>query len=181
MKTKRSEIDASRIKIEIIANMIYVIRGQKVMLDSDLAVLYGVETKQLKRAVKRNINRFPMDFLFELTKQEYNSLRCQFGTLKRGQHTKYFPYAFTEQGVAMLSSVLKSERAVQVNIVIMRTFIKLREMMATHKELKEKIEEMEKKYDKQFQVVFAAIKDLFDKFHQPDTPKKGIGFHVKYD
>jgi len=144
------------------------------MLDGDLAVLYGVETKMLNRAVKRNTERFPEDFMFQLSKEEYTEfLRCQFGTLKRGQHSKYSPYAFTENGVAMLSSVLNSDRAIQVNILIMRTFTKIREMLATHKDLKQKIEDMEKKYDYQFRVVFDAIKQLME---PPQKPRKRIGF-----
>jgi hypothetical protein len=117
---------------------------------------------------------YPEDFMFQLSKEEYAELlRCQFGTLKRGRHSKYLPYAFTENGVAMLSSVLNSDRAVQVNILIMRTFTKIREMLATHKELKEKIEDMEKKYDYQFRVVFDAIKQLIE---PPQKPRKRIGF-----
>lgn len=177
VKTKSvSKAGSSLIPSEIVKDMIFFIRGQKVMLDYDLASLYGVETKQLKRAVKRNIGRFPEDFLFELTKEENDSLRCQFGTLKRGQHAKYLPYAFTEQGIAMLSSVLNSERAIQVNIAIMRTFTQLRQLLETHKELKLKIEDMEKKYDKQFQIVFAALKELLDE-PKEDTKKLPIGFH----
>jgi phage regulator Rha-like protein len=159
---------------QLIENKILFIRGKKVMLDRDLAALYGVETKMLNRAVKRNTERFPEDFMFQLSKEEYTELlRCQFGTLKRGQHSKYSPYAFTENGVAMLSSVLNSRRAIQVNIQIMRTFTKIREMIATHKELKQKIEEMEKKYDYQFKVVFDAIKQLVE---LPQRPRKRIGF-----
>ncbi|NCU32075.1 MAG: ORF6N domain-containing protein [Candidatus Moranbacteria bacterium] len=153
--------------------MIYMIRSHKVMLDSDLADLYGVEVKQLKRAVRRNISRFPEDFMFELTKEEYDSLRSQFGTLKRGQHVKYFPFVFTEQGVAMLSSVLNSERAIQVNIAIMRTFTRFRSMIEAHKDLKKKIEDMEKKYDEQFKIVFRAFKELFE---EPVKSKEPIGF-----
>lgn len=160
---------------EIIQNMIFIIRGKKVMLDYDLSSLYGVETKHLKRAVRRNLSRFPDDFMFELTQEEYVSLRRQFGTLKRGQHSKYFPFVFTEQGVAMLSSVLNSERAIQVNIDIMRTFTKLREIIAIHKDLKKKFEEMEQKYDKQFQIVFSELKKLMT---EPEKPKIKIGFHT---
>jgi phage regulator Rha-like protein len=169
---------------QLIESKILVIRGKKVMLDRDLAVLYGVETKILNRAVKRNAERFPEDFMFQLNKEEYiELLRCQFGTLKRGQHRKYLPYAFTENGVAMLSSVLNSKRAIQVNIQIMRAFIKIREMLATHKELKQKIEDMEKKYDYQFRVVFDAIKQLIE---PPQKPRRRIGFlveepHVPYE
>ena len=164
------------VPIELIASKIYLIRGIKVMLDRDLAELYGVETKRLKEQVRRNIERFPEDFMFELTKDEYQALRSQFATLKRGQHLKYAPFAFTEHGVLMLSSVLNSERAIQVNIQIVRTFTKLREMLSTHKDLKRKIESMEKKYDEQFQIVFEAIKQLLS---EEDKPKKKIGYTVK--
>ncbi|MDH3576020.1 MAG: ORF6N domain-containing protein [Desulfobacteraceae bacterium] len=164
------------IPIELIASKIYFIRNMKVMLDRDLAELYEVETKALKQAVRRNIDRFPADFMFELTKDEYQSLRSQIVTLKRGQHSKYAPFAFTEHGVLMLSSVLNSERAIQVNIQIVRTFTKLREMLSTHKDLKRKIESMEKKYDEQFQIVFEAIKQLLS---EEDKPKKKIGYTVK--
>jgi len=166
--------NADLIPQEIIENKILFIRGRKVMLDKELAQLYGVETKALNQAVRRNINRFPEDFMFQLTKEEAEGLlRSQFVTLKRGQHFKYLPYAFTENGVAMLSTVLNSERAVEVNIQIMRTFTKLREMLSTHKELQRKIEEMEKKYDHQFKIVFDAIKQLME---PPKKPRKRIGF-----
>ena len=159
---------------EVIETKIIFIKGKKVMLDKDLAQLYGVETKALNRAVKRNIDRFPDDFMFQLKKEEYDELlRYQFGTLKKGQHSKYLPYAFTENGVAMLSSVLNSERAIKVNIQIMRTFTRFREMLMTHKDLKEKIEAMEKKYDYQFKIVFDAIKQLLE---PPEKTKKKIGF-----
>jgi phage regulator Rha-like protein len=164
----------SLIPNERFENKILLIRGKKVMLDFDLAELYGVETKQLKRAVKRNFSRFPEDCLMTLTQEEYKSLRRHFGTLNRGQHAKYLSFAFTEQGVAMLSSVLNSERAIQVNIQIMRAFTALREMLATHKGLREKIEAMEKKYDYQFQAVFDAIKRLIS---PPEKPKGKMGFH----
>jgi hypothetical protein len=124
----------------------------------------------------RNINRFPPDFMFELTKEEYQSLRYQFGTLKRGEHSKYLPLAFTEQGVAMLSSVLNSSRAIEVNILIMRAFVRLRGMISSHKELLRKLEDIEKKYDEQFRVVFEAIRQLMT---PPDPPRKKIGFEVK--
>lgn len=173
--TKRqSPVIKQIVPVEIIEQKIYVIRGEKVMIDFDLAVLYSVQTKQLKRAVSRNIDRFPIDFMFELTKDEYEALRRHFGTLKRGRHSKYLPYAFTEQGVSMLSSVLNSKRAIQVNIAIMRTFTKLRQLIGNHKDLKRKVEEMEKKYDKQFHVVFAALKRLLE---EPEKKKKPIGFH----
>jgi hypothetical protein len=146
------------------------------MLDRDLADLYGVETKALKQAVRRNIDRFPADFLFELTKEENRSLRSQSVTLKRGQHSKYAPFAFTEQGVAMLSSVLKSNRAIQVNIQIMRTFTQLRKMLSSHEDLKKKIESMEKKYDENFRIIFEAMKQLLA---EEEKPKKKIGYTVK--
>lgn len=147
-----------RLPSERIERAILLIRGHKAMLDSDLAELYSVEVKQLKRQVKRNQDRFPADFMFELSKQEYNALRSQIGTLKRGQHSKYLPYAFTEQGVAMLSSVLRSKRAVHVNIEIMRTFVRLRQMLASNAALARNLEALEKKYDAQFKVVFDAIR-----------------------
>jgi hypothetical protein len=165
------------IPVERIASRIFLIRGVKVMIDRDLAELYGVLTKVFNQAVRRNIDRFPDDFMFQLSKKEFNVLRSQFVTLKgRGKHPKYLPLAFTEQGVAMLSSVLNSKRAVQVNIQIMRTFTRLREMLITHKDLQEKIEKMEAKYDKQFKVVFDAIKQLI---MQGNKPKAEIGFKVK--
>ena len=166
--------DTELVSQQLIESKIFIIRSKKVMLDKDLSVLYGVETKMLKRAVKRNIERFPEDFMFQLSKEEYvELLRCKFGTLKRGQHSKYLPYAFTENGVAMLSSVLNSKRAIQANIQIMRTFTRIREMLLTHKELKHKIDEMEKKYDYQFKIVFDAIKQLIE---PPPKTRKKIGF-----
>ena len=159
---------------EIIQNKILLTRGFKVMLDKDLAELYQVTTYDLKRAVRRNLSRFPVDFMFELTRQEHSALRRHFGALKRGSHSKYPPYAFTEHGILMLSSVLNSERAVMVNIEIMRTFTKLREILASHKELRRKIEEMEKKYNHQFQIVFKAIKELLEPSKR--KPKGPIGF-----
>ena len=157
---------------DTIASKIYFIRGQKVMLDRDLAELYGVETAQLKRAVRRNITRFPDDFMFELSKTELDDLRCQFGTSRWGG-TRYPPFAFSEQGVSMLSSVLNSDRAIQVNIQIMRTFTRLREMLSTHEDLKQKIEDLEKRYDENFRIVFEAIKQLFT---EEDKPKPKIGY-----
>jgi phage regulator Rha-like protein len=170
-------MSGSIIPTELIENKIYLIRGKKVMLDKDLAELYDVETKVLNQAVKRNIARFPEDFMFQLDKEETSGLsRSQFVTLKRGQNIKYLPYVFTENGVAMLSSVLNSERAIQVNIQIMRTFTKIREMLISHKDLKQKIEEMEKKYDAQFKIVFNAIKELMS---APEKPLRKIGFKVE--
>ena len=145
---------------ERIGNRILLLRGCKVILDNDLADLYEVEVKQLKRQVRRNIDRFPADFMFELSHQEYESLRRHFGTLKRGEHSKYLPYAFTEQGVAMLSSVLRSKRAAQVNIEIMRTFVRLRVMIASHKDLARKLETLEKRYPLPlYEVVFGTAPD----------------------
>jgi len=164
------------IESEMMERKIFLIRGQKVMLDSDLAGLYGVEVKQLKRQVRRNIDRFPEDFMFQLSQEDYDSLRRHFGTLKRGAHSKYLPYVFTEQGVSMLSSVLNSKKAVQVNIQIMRAFVKLREMIATNKDLAKKLEELEMKYDAQFRVVFDAIRELMV---PPEEDKRKIGFLTK--
>jgi ribosomal protein S17E len=162
---------------ELIESKIYLIWGIKVMLDRDLAELYDVETKNLKRAVRRNIDRFPNDFMLELSKNEMEDWRCHFGTSNGDKMgLRYKPMAFTEQGVAMLSSVLRSKKAVQVNIQIMRTFTQLRQMLSTHKDLKRKIESMEKKYDEQFQIVFDAIKQLIE---TDEKPKKKIGFTVK--
>ncbi|MBU6435697.1 MAG: ORF6N domain-containing protein, partial [Nitrospirae bacterium] len=144
---------------ERIEQTILLLRGHRVMLDTDLAILYGVPTKRLNEQVMRNKKRFPSDFMFQLSAEEVERLRSQFATLKpgRGQHRKYRPYAFTEQGVAMLSSVLHSERAIQVNIAIMRAFVQLREMIASNKGLARRLTELEKKYDGQFRIVFEAI------------------------
>jgi hypothetical protein len=156
-----------------ISNQIYFIRGEQIMLDFDLAQLYGVETKRLKEAVKRNIERFPEDFMFELTKSEWENLRTHFAASSWGG-IRYMPYAFTEQGVAMLSGILRSERAVEVNIAIMRTFVQLRKLMSSNKELSKKIESLEKKYDEQFQAVFTVIKKLIQ---QENKPRKMMGFN----
>ncbi len=169
------------VTVEIIERKIYLIRGQKVMLDSDLAEMYDVPTKVLLQAVKRNPNRFPDDFMIQLNYQDLAALRSQIVTLKtgRGEHRKYEPYVFTENGVAMLSSVLNSERAIEVNIQIMRTFTKLRQMIASHKDLAGKLASLEKKYDAQFRVVFDAIRELM----VPITPekKRKIGFRREHD
>jgi hypothetical protein len=164
------------IPVERIEKAILLIRGQKVILDSDLAALYGVETRVLKQAVRRNRKRFPSDFMFELTKEENRSLRSQNVILEPGRYSKYLPFAFTEQGVAMLSSVLNSERAIEVNIAIMRVFVRLREMMATHKELPFKLVELEERlegHDEQIQNIFEAIRQLMT---PPETERKKIGF-----
>ena len=164
----------STVTMERITNKIYLIHGQKVMLDRELAELYGVETRVLNQAVRRNIKRFPPDFMFSLTREEIMNL-SQIVISSRIKHAPNV-FVFTEQGVAMLSSVLNSERAVQVNIAIMRAFTKLREMLSTHDDLKKKIEAMEKKYDQQFQVVFEAIKQLLE---TEAKPRERIGFTVK--
>lgn len=167
---------------ELIENKIFFIRGKKVMSDKDLAGLYGVETKVFNQAIKRNMERFPEEFMFQLNKREVEiwqslSLRSQLVTLKRGQHIKYAPYVFTEYGVAMLSSVLNSKRAIQVNIQIIKTFIRLKEMIATNRELRIKIEKLEKKYDKNFKIVFDTLKKLFKE--KENNPMKQIGFETK--
>ncbi|MBM3255413.1 MAG: ORF6N domain-containing protein [Candidatus Omnitrophica bacterium] len=149
------------ISAEVIATKILIIRGKRVMVDSDLAVLYGVKTKRLNEQVIRNRRRFPEDFMFQLTEVETDFLRSHFATSKRGGR-RYLPYVFTQEGVAMLSSVLNSERAILVNIQIMRAFAQLRRMLLTNSGLRRKIEEMEKKYDKQFAIVFQAIKQLLE-------------------
>ena len=169
--------NTNSIPVERIQKAILLIRGQKVMLDRDLAELYGVKTKALKQAVRRNINRFPLDFMFVLSEDEFQNWRSQFVTYNGDRMgLRYSPMAFTEQGVAMLSSVLNSERAVEVNIAIMRIFVRMRRIADTHKSLRYKLEEMEKKYDRQFQVVFEAIKALMN---EPEKTKKQIGFEVR--
>ena len=150
--------------IEKIEKAIYIIRGEEVMLDRDLAFLYGVETKTLNRAVKRNLQRFPPDFMFQLTDDEAEALRCQIGTSNKGRGgRRYLPYVFTEPGVAMLSSVLSSERAIAVSIEMIRAFIKLRELFASNAELARRLDELESKYDNQFKIVFDAIRELMAK------------------
>jgi len=165
---------------EIISNQIYLIRNQKVMLDRDLAKLYDVETKVLKQAVKRNIDRFPEDFMFELKKQEDDSLRSQFVTLKRGEHSKYLPMAFTEQGVAMLSSVLKSQRAIMVNIQIIRLFTRLRKLLSDTTELRLDIEQIKKKLNNQssnIELVFKYLDELIEKKETP-IPRTKVGYKI---
>lgn len=154
------------IPIEIIENKILLIRGHKVMLSTHLAELYDVEPRVLVQAVKRNLKRFPEDFMFQLSKKEFDNLKSQIVTSSWGG-MRSAPYAFTEQGVAMLSSVLNSDRAIEVNILIMRAFVKLREMLSTHKDLAKKLEEMEKKYDDRFKAIFDAIRKLM----KPPEPK----------
>ena len=181
----------SLIPVERVEQAILLVRGQKVMLDVDLAQLYEVSTKALNQAVKRNADRFPPDFMFQLTWDEAQDLRSHFVTLndrtfdesrsqivtlKRGGNVKYRPNVFTEQGVAMLSSVLRSQRAAQVNIEIMRAFVRMRQILGAHADLARKLEALEKKYDTQFRAVFDAIRQLMT---PPDPPQKGrIGFQV---
>jgi hypothetical protein len=166
------------IPVERIERSILLIRGHKVMLDINLAELYRVKTGVLLQSVKRNLSRFPDDFMFRLTAEENAALRSQIVILKRGrgQHRKYLPYAFTEQGVAMLSSVLRSKRAIQVNVEIMRTFVRLRQILSSHADLARKLEALEKKYDTQFRVVFDAIRQLMA---PPEPKKRKIGFLVE--
>ena len=166
------------VPVEKVESKIFLVRGKKVMLDRDLAVLYGVETRVLNQAVQRNKKRFPVDFMFQLNKLETQNfseqnLKSQIVTLKQGSNVKYAPFAFTEQGIAMLSSVLKSDRAIAVNIEIMRTFTRLRELVATNKELRERIEKLEKKYDGKFAVLFDAMDRLLS---VKETPRNKIGF-----
>jgi len=167
------------VPIESIRRKIFVMRGERVMNDSDLAELYGIETKQLKRAVRRNLPRFPSDFMFELTLQEDKSLRSQFGALKRGTHAKYVPMAFTEQGVSMLSSVLGSKRAIEVNIAIMRAFVQIRRISSSQKQLSRKLQEIESRledHDESIEAIFETMQQLMT---PPEKPKKQIGFEIK--
>ena len=156
------------IQQEVIERKIYIIRGHKIMLSTDLAELYEVEPRVLVQAVKRNIDRFPFDFMFQLNDTEFYNLKSQIVISSWGGLRRANPYAFTEQGVAMLSSILRSKRAIQVNIAIMRAFVKLREMLAAHKDLARKLNAMEKKYDSQFKIVFDAIRQLMT----PQEPKR---------
>jgi len=164
------------IPVARIENKILRLRSHNVMIDSDLSGLYGVETKVLVQAVKRNIDRFPDDFMFQLNKEEFADLRSQSVTSRQWGGRRYPPYAFTEQGVAMLSSVLKSKKAVQVNIEIIRTFVKLRQLLSTHVTLARKLKQLENKYDSQFKVVFDAIRQLME---PPVKKTKKIGFEVR--
>ena len=158
---------------ERIERTIFLLRGEKVILDMDIAALYGVETKVLVQSMKRNLERFPEDFMFQLTEEEVRNLRYQFGTLSSWGGRRYRPYAFTEQGVAMLSGVLRSERAVLVNVEVMRAFVRLRRMASAQKELARKIEALEEKYDDQFRVVFDALRELMA---APEPEGRPIGF-----
>jgi phage regulator Rha-like protein len=177
MESGRSMIPRKPIETKIL-----LVRGCRVILDGDLAYLYGVPAKRLNEQVRRNLKRFPDDFMFQLTNEEYRVLRSQIATLKkgRGMHRKYLPYVFTEQGVAMLSSVLHSESAIQVNIAIMRAFVKLRETLSTNKELALKLKQLEMKtreHDEEIQAIFEAIRRLTER--PPEVPKRHIGFQVK--
>ena len=183
------------VPVEHVERRILLVRGHKVILDADLAELYGVPTKRLNEQVRRNVERFPEGFMFHLTREEYRSLKYQFGTLEtkmqsvtpglrsqiatleigRGKYSKYLPMVFTEQGVAMLSSVLHSKRAIQVNIAIMKTFVKIREVLSTHRDLAEKLNALEGKYDAQFKAVFDAIRELMA---PSSRPRRRIGFHT---
>ena len=199
-------IIANSVQVDTIKNSIYEMRGQRVMLDSDLAELYEVEVGQLKRQVRRNIDRFPEDFMFELTREEYDSLRCQNGTIKngRGQHSKYLPFAFTEEGVAMLSGMLKSKTAVQVNINIMRAFVAIRHAVASmqlsdlrYEQLSHKVDQlntyveeilhdqndinqMQEQTNKEIAVQIEAINEALDQLRDTKAePRKPIGFKTK--
>jgi ORF6N domain len=163
------------VEYEIVRSKISVVRGMRVMFAQDLAELYGVETKVLMQAVRRNADRFPEDFLFQLTNQEFTNLRSQFVTSSLGG-TRYLPFAFSEQGVAMLSSVLRSPRAIAVNIEITRAFVQMRTMIDSNRELARKVAKMEAEYDEQFAVVFKAIRELMDEKVQPQKTKRKIGF-----
>lgn len=172
------------VALERVERRIFLLRGHKVMLSTDLAELYGVEPRTLVQAVKRNLERFPQDFMFRLSWKELVALqrlrnpRSQIVILESGANIKYVPFAFTEQGVAMLSSVLKSRRAVLVNIAIMRAFVRLREWLATHKDLARRLDALEQKYDAQFRGVFEAIRELM----KPSEPSRHrIGFHADHD
>jgi len=168
----------SLIPVERVEQSILLIRGEKVILDSDLARLYKVATKRLNEQVKRNIDRFPEDFMFQLNQKEADSLRSQIATLKkgRGQHRKYLPYVFTEHGALMAANILNSPIAIQGNVQVVRAFIRLRQILASHVTLTRKLNELEKKYDVQFKVVFEAIRQLMI---PPETKQKPIGFQVK--
>lgn len=159
---------------EIITSKIYLIRNQKVMLDKDLAELYNVETKRLKEQVRRNIDRFPASFMFELTTEEYSSLRSQFATLKRGRHSKYPPFVFTEHGILMLSSVLNSELAIKMSVQIIETFIQLRKLANSYEEIMKKINQMESQNNEQFSEIYQILQQLLEK--PKEEPRIKIGY-----
>ena len=164
---------------ERIEQSILLIRGHKVMIDADLALLYDVPAKNLNRAVSRNRERFPPDFMFQLTAVEFENLRFHFGTSRSWGGRRYLPYAFTQEGVAMLSSVLRSKRAIAVNIEIVRVFTRLRKLLSSHVDLLRRLDDLEKKYDKQFQIVFDAIRQLMTP--PQDPPKRRIGYQTEED
>lgn len=166
----------SIIPAELVRRCIFLLRGEKVMLSYDLAELYGVETKVFNQAVKRNKERFPLDFMFQLSHEEWNRLRSQIVTSNGRGGTRYRPYAFTEQGVAMLSSVLNSRRAIEVNIAIMRTFVELRRILTDNVQLRKKIESLERKYDEQFRQVFAVLAEMIK---TDEKSPKQIGCHTE--
>jgi phage regulator Rha-like protein len=163
---------------EHIESKIYLIRGLKVMLDRDLAELYGVETGHLKRQVRRNIERFPVEFMFELSDREFQEWRCQIGTSNSRDKMglRYRPFVFTEQGVAMLSSVLNSKRAIQVNIIVIKTFMKLREIISLNKDLAQKLSQLERKYERHDEQIHAIFDQIREFMTFKDKPKKQIGF-----
>jgi phage regulator Rha-like protein len=170
--------DIDLIPVERIERCILVIRGERVMLDSDLAELYGVETRRLNEQVRRNPSRFPVDFMFQLTPEEVENLRSQFATSSEHGGRRYLPFVFTEHGALMLANVLNSERAAQTSVQVVRAFVRLRQMLASNAELSRKLEALEKKYDAQFKIVFDAIRQLMS---PPAKPKREIGFHVKHE
>jgi len=168
-------------ELQTIQSKIYEVRGQRIMFDFDLAELYGTETKYLKRSVRANSQRFPLDFMFELTHEEWDNLRCNFSTSNQRGGTRYMPFAFTEQGVSMLSSVLNSDKAIEMNIAIMRAFVFIRQYALTHQDLTDKIKELEKRYDQQFTDVYDAINYLLqkDKQQTEQHDRKRIGFNIE--
>ena len=179
--SQRNNLIYRKMQLQVIQTKIYEVRGQKVILDFDLAELYEVQTKNLNLAVKRNLKRFPVDFMFQLTKTEWESLRLQIETSNTRGGTRYLPYAFAEQGVAMLSGILNSDKAIDVNIAIMRAFIALKQFALTNTELNNKLKELEKTYTKQFKDVYEAINYLLQKDKQETSQKerKQIGYKTK--
>lgn len=167
--------DKDIVQIETIEHLILLIRGQRVVLDSSLASLYGVDTKALNRAIKRNISRFPPDFMFQVTEEAY-AMRYQFGTSKGRGGRRYLPYVFNEHGVLMAATVLNSEKAVHMSILIVRAFVKFRGLLASHKDLSLRLDDLEKKYDKKFSIVFEAIKQLMEP--PEELAKEPIGFNI---
>jgi len=174
----KKDAPGTAVPIASITQSILIIRGHKVMLDADLASMYGVETKVLLQAVKRNLRRFPEDFMLQLTANEWSGLRSQIVTLKtgRGQHRKYLPYVFTEQGVAMLSTALNSERAIAVNIEIMRAFVRMRALLTQNKELAQQLEKLERKVSSHDEAIVGILKAIRQLMHPPESSKRPIGF-----